>query len=210
VKETKILKLMHGIKPLQIEVFDDFIGHHIAAGTFWEVTFLMKTLKKLQHDMVLVDVGANIGNHTMFWAKYLRRVIAIEGSKQIADVLRRNIERNDYPNVEVINAIVDDAKDKPVSEKTFDTNLGRTMFNASMEGTLRTQTLDDLVNEPIDVMKIDVEGAEIRALRGARRLLTDHHPLLFVEVHTPEVTRKMVTDELKPYDYRVGDDLILR
>lgn len=80
----------------------------------------------------------------------------------------------------------------------FDLGASTAMGHIAEEGELDVKMvcLDDLLAEgviqPPDYMKVDVEGAEFLALRGAKNLLTEHHPLLFLDTHNREAHQATV------------------
>lgn len=63
-------------------------------------------------------------------------------------------------------------------------DIGQTSVYGRLENPERVEVrrLDDVVNEPVHIMKIDVEGAELDVLRGAERILAESQPLLFIEL----------------------------
>jgi FkbM family methyltransferase len=134
---------------------------------------------------VVLDCGANIG---LFTRKALdagaRRVIAIEPSPEIVECLRRNHAREIASGrVTVVTEGVWDSEGK-VTFQIDDENRGADRFNTGKtEGRtlqLPVTTIDALVArlglERVDFIKMDIEGAEARALRGARSTLGRFRP----------------------------------
>ncbi|HET9210250.1 MAG TPA: FkbM family methyltransferase [Thermoanaerobaculia bacterium] len=137
----------------------------------------------LRPGMRAVDVGANIGYYLLLIESLVGprgSVACFEPEPENLRELRRNVERNRLENVRVLPAAVG-AGDGRISM--------RTGINAAVAGegggdfTVPLTSLDSALEGPVDFVKIDVEGYEGHVLAGARRLLREHRPLLFVEIH---------------------------
>jgi FkbM family methyltransferase len=118
-----------------------------------------------------VDCGANVG-HLVIVARHivgdLGRVTAIEANPRIASYCRGNLALNGYHDVIVRNVAVGDTQGHGrISDRRADEQN-----SLSTDGTeVAMAVLDDLVKEPVTLLKIDVEGYELPVLRGARRVL---------------------------------------
>lgn len=189
---------------------DDLIGRTWLRGKFWEMGFLQDSLRYLTPESVVCDCGANVGNHTVFWAGYVKHVHAIEGFEPTFRLLKANIEENRLPAT-AYQAILGDGSPvvlKPGSVRS--TNLGSVEFVPGLAGGASSK-LDDLVLGKVDYLKVDVEGSELRLLAGATRMLKEFHPVVAVEVHSERgVSRAAVEALLAPFGYQEGKDLILK
>jgi FkbM family methyltransferase len=157
----------------------------------------------MQKGETFVDVGANIGYYSLRVAKeYSAKgvmVIAIEAHPDNYKALSKNIELNDFKCVRPINKAVSDHKgivrlyervdgrNRIRSEYYSLSNafLNESNFARPEGGSLEVEcdTLDNILGEQrVDVMKIDVEGAEVSALKGATRTLKNLRKII-VEVH---------------------------
>jgi FkbM family methyltransferase len=135
-----------------------------------------------------IDVGTWFGPWTRSLAKRATRVVSFEPNPDVADVLSRTLPSN----VELIRSAASDR----VGTATLCLPPGGrgTEGRASLEGVVGatrkvdvpTQPVDDVVDRlqlnDVRFMKVDVEGHEIAACRGAERLLTEQHPVLAVEL----------------------------
>ena len=130
------------------------------------------------------DVGAHIGVYTIAAALRGARVVSYEPNPTVASLLRRNVALNGVGDrVEV--------REVAVGAKPGEARLavGGTLALASRLGGEGILVKVLVLTEPVDVMKIDVEGHEIDALEGAHDLLTDkvRRPrAIFVELHPTE------------------------
>lgn len=143
----------------------------------------------LRGKWVVYDLGANVGYYSLIASTLLGKmghVIAFEPDIRNISFFRRHLSMNGINNVQIVDAAVSDQSGTAV----FWQEAGRSMGRLSDDGgvAVRTVALDDLIREsrvPVpDVMKIDVEGAEMRVLRGAQRALSELQPLIFLATHS--------------------------
>jgi FkbM family methyltransferase len=111
-------------------------------------------------------------------------IIAIEPSPENLLELQLNIERNDLTNIELIPKAVG-ADQRMVGLRT---GINSGVVRAGHgEYKIEQDALDNMVSGYVDMMKIDIEGYEGHALRGAVRLLQQYHPILFIEIHPEQL-----------------------
>lgn len=141
------------------------------------------------------DIGAHIGLYSIPASKLLRpggRVYAFEPSVANRRYLRRHCEYNGCRNIVIEPSVVGS---ETAAEVEFRENPRPDPMNAlkayknqaSYRTVLRPQvSLDDFCsakNVSPELIKIDVEGAELEVLRGARRILKEGRPLVFLSLH---------------------------
>ncbi len=158
---------------------------------------VQRTLRRcLAPGQVFYDLGANLGVFTLLAARLVGpqgKVVAFEPEPDVADRLRRALERNSLSNVTVVEAAVWSKSDSAVFQRSVgspDQGVGRVANGLSGERCIVVQTLslDDFArNAPTpNVIKCDVEGAEVEVFAGARALLSQHRPTVICEVHSAE------------------------
>jgi FkbM family methyltransferase len=118
-----------------------------------------------------VDVGANIGQYTIPLASRFRRVLAIEPGLSNCSILSRNISRHGLVNVEIHRvAIADfDGETRMRSDPEYSLNMGMSESGQPSPVCRLDSLLKD--EERIDLVKVDVEGAEWKVLDGARSIM---------------------------------------
>jgi FkbM family methyltransferase len=157
-------------------------------------------LSLLKPGDVVIDGGANIGLFTVLAAGGVGsqgRVIACEPSPTTMALLRANVERNDFNWVELREVALADAPGR-LSMHVFDPGSGFSSFAPADAGGAReveveVTTLDELAGEMLDrlaLVKLDVEGAELRALRGAARIFERARPDFIVELEPEHLERQ--------------------
>jgi FkbM family methyltransferase len=144
--------------------------------------------------MTAIDVGANAGFYTLaFAAMGASRVFAIEPLPRNLEQLRAHVRMNGLRNVSVIEA----AASASTGTAHFCDGPNHAMAHLSESGTLTvpTTTLDALGIIP-DVVKIDVEGAELAVLQGSARILSARRTTWVIALDGAE-TREEVLDVLR-------------
>ncbi|MCF8002798.1 MAG: FkbM family methyltransferase [Chromatiaceae bacterium] len=154
--------------------------------------------KALPFGGVGVDVGANIGVHTLTMARVVGsegRVLAFEPNPLIFSCLEANIKLNGMEQIvsAYSSALGDEFAVMQLRIPTQDSREGNQMGLASLVAlnsphhlvSVEVQTLDDLVAKAgisqVDFVKIDVQGFECQVLRGMRAILQKYHPAIVFE-----------------------------
>lgn len=154
---------------------------------------------------IVLDVGANIGAYTLLfaqWAGESGRVIAFEPAAASSAGLERQLRLNDLERrVEIVRAAASDTVGvaRFVSDGVSGANALTTTDHGASIVSVPTTTLDAFCRErrlSPDVVKIDVEGAELAVLRGARETLAAGRAQAFVEFHPSVWAAHGVTPEL--------------
>jgi len=137
------------------------------------------------------DVGANVGFYTLLAASLLapERVFAFEPVPENVHFLKRHLDLNKIKNVEVLEVAISDE----VGMCSFRLEQTRAMGRLDSGGSfqVRATTLDHLLQQgliaPPSYIKMDIEGAEYRALLGAKECLEKYRPKLFLATHGTQV-----------------------
>lgn len=180
--------------------------------------------------VVAIDCGANIGVHTIEWAKYMHdwgNVIAFEPQERIYYALTGNITINNCFNARAIYAAVGNANGyinipqpnyftassfgslemRPSDNNEF---IGQ-KIDYSENGTQKVDliTLDSLNLNRIDLIKIDIEGMEMEALTGAKQSISLHKPILIIEkIKSDEQSLKNFVSELGYKIFYLGINIV--
>jgi FkbM family methyltransferase len=154
----------------------------------------------LKPGMTVYDVGANIGYVTMMLAHQVGasgKVFAFEALPVNLERIQKNIALNHLSNVTVVSGAVLDKTGK-VSFYVHDSvGMGKAAGSAGRrDAQYKTEirvpglSLDEFVygqgNPAPEAVKMDIEGGEVLALPGMKRILAEHHPLMLLELHGPE------------------------
>ncbi|HXJ02835.1 MAG TPA: FkbM family methyltransferase, partial [Micropepsaceae bacterium] len=153
----------------------------------------------LQPGMTVVDAGANIGVHTLYFAQKVGpsgRVVAFEPQRVLHQILCGNVALNLHANVLAVNAGLG-AEPGSIALPPIDYarggNFGGIDLGRHETGEqVPVRTLDSCGFAACHLIKIDVEGMEQWVLEGAKTLLKEHQPLLYVENDRPEKSRDLI------------------
>jgi FkbM family methyltransferase len=158
-------------------------------GTKFDTIFdFLKTF--LQKGMVYVDVGANIGSHAINAARLVGStgsVFAFEADPDTYHLLSDNINANGLHNIILRQTCVSDHVGTLSFYRHKDSAKSSIVDRGEEQSvTLPSDTLDNLIagDKKIDVLKVDVEGAELSVLRGARAIFKDQRrpSIVIIEV----------------------------
>jgi len=172
-------------------------------GGFYEPD-LLNAIRARRKIGVYVDVGANIGNHAVFFSALCpsSRVIAVEPVKENYELLLKNIEVNHLQNVVAVNVAAATEAGFMAMEVVV-SNMGASRRTAKMSRRATEQKPLDMIlsgQPPVAVIKIDVEDMECEVLLGAMETLKKDHPLVTTECRN-ELFRKKVDDILSGLGY---------
>jgi FkbM family methyltransferase len=134
----------------------------------------------------VIDVGANTGNHTIFFAGPMKAasVTPFEPLPAASRALRAGVERNGLTNVDLtrLGVGVSDREGRARLIFSGRGGLGATSLEPDPSGEIGVATLDSMISGRVDLLKIDVEGMEMNVLAGAWDLIGRTKPLVFVEI----------------------------
>jgi len=171
--------------------------HHKHVSGYWlgqyELSMQRVLVRKLGPGSVFFDVGAHAGFFTLLAASRVGpagKCVAFDPDQDNVTSIREQCDLNGFSSVVAVNAAISDI-------------VGRGWFTRSHPGAAtghlseRTAVQDsiDVATTTLDaaaavygvpsLVKIDIEGGETRALKGAARLLMEHRPMWLVEIHDP-------------------------
>lgn len=162
----------------------DSIQHHLAtSGSPYESELVLDVLQRCSPGDLVVDVGANIGNHAVAWGVNGLDVLAFEPHPELASALQSSVETNHLEDhVIVFEKALSDHDGSSHLVGMTEQNMGTGHLDEALTSGLAVEVgiLRDPAR-PVAVIKVDTEGTEATVLRGARPVLERHHPLLYVE-----------------------------
>ena len=181
---------------MPISVFgNDWIGIHINVNGIYErehLSDLKELLKKIGIDTkssTAIDIGANIGNHAIEFSKYFSNVICFEPNPRTFDILAANAKQ--VTNIQVNNWGCSSSNQKIELQEDFD-NIGASSavmkISSARPVDIFVKPLDELIESfrAVSLIKIDVEGMESEALKGAELTISKFHPVICLEQHESE------------------------
>lgn len=146
--------------------------------------------KLIQKGSIALDIGANLGIHSLVMSAYVGdkgKVISFEPLKPIYERLVQNVKVNKILNVDIKNIGVSSQmgflKFDPMIDG-YNIGKGRISDDGNME--VEVATLDEVLsnyNLPVTMIKIDIEGHELEAIKGAQKVLKQYQPFLICEIN---------------------------
>ena len=190
----------------------------VGCGDYWDNWAdgaLGKIDKYLSDNAVILDIGANVGSHTVYWAleRNAEKIYSFEPLADTFNILKRNIELNSLEDrVEIFDIGLSDESCYGEIKQYSEVNIGGTSFKKSETGDVIFKPLDSFnFNEKIDLIKIDVEGMEVDVLNGGRNTIVENKPVIVLETFTnkDEVDKFMESVSYKLVEtIRDGEDYI--
>ena len=205
-------------KPLKIKINNlNLYSNHqrnktshslIQKCNFFDVSEI-NAIKKLNnyYRLFLIDCGCNFGFYSFYTASLSKEneIISIEASKNTLEEFNNNLSINNFSNIKVFNKAVSDQNDKKMefneSEKDWESSLISSEFSIRQKNIVDSITIDSILeNKNMDdrllILKIDVEGADLNVLDGAKNIIKKSEPFIIIEF-----SKYIFKNEKFNYDY---------
>jgi len=166
--------------------------------TFAAIFNEVNTLLSKKGKFIMIDVGAHVGKYTISIGKAFKpiMIISIEPHPINMEMLSKAVKANDLNNIICIKAACADTNGYTklwVSNKSDCHSLTKPLQSHKSIKVLK-RSIDSLVSElnltRVDLIKIDVEGAEYEVVKGAFKTIKKYRPLIFAEI-SPENYQKV-------------------
>jgi len=135
----------------------------LATGTFFEMPYLKRVQQMIPPDAVILDAGANIGNHTVFFAGACRAaaVYSFEPLREIFRILEKNISMNGLSQVTPINAALGAEEGFAHLGAYTHTNIGKSSFVTGTREGYPMTTIDALNLDRVDFIKMTLKAGRL-------------------------------------------------
>jgi FkbM family methyltransferase len=182
----------HGLQILVRNPRRSKIGKAIYRKGLWEPKTTRFISERIKPGMTVLDIGADIGYYTLLFARLVGakgRVFSFEPIPKANWYLNKNIEINRLDNVKTCAfALFDQAGtvclEDPFNKSKIDVSK---QIISGNDIQVEAKVFDGLKSKEmidgVDLVKMDVEGAELNVLRGMRHTLDTYHPKILIEVH---------------------------
>lgn len=210
IEKDRIARVVLDGFTIFVDSTDPSIGGAILKYKIYEPHVMTVLKKLLKPNHVFLDIGASIGWFTLMTASLLSegRVFAVEPAPNNLRLLYRSIVANGFSNVTVLPYAATDMNTLLQFSQGISNNVVQTIdkTNAHIGEYVPGVKIDDFLDPQlrVDVIKIDVEGHELKALNGMHRLLTIFHPVIVSEFN-PKAMREFAGIEPGSYLQALDD-----
>ena len=166
------------------------ITPHLCMDGYWESWITVALARTLRKGWCCLDVGANHGYYTLIMADAVGRegrVLPVEPTPRLADLLRQTLDVNGFPTVTVVAAAASDTDGETLqlvvpARRSLNARLSQEAGPTDAVVDVQSVTIDALSREwpRVDLIKIDVEGAEENVWRGMEQTIADNPGLVVI------------------------------
>lgn len=149
----------------------------------------------LTPEKTFIDIGSNIGQHSLLLSPYAKKVYAFEPIPDVYEQFKKSIALNKFTNISLLNLAIGSKKES-TSFNYVPNHAGTSSFveRDNLNQQIITVQIDTLQNTladiKMDVMKIDVEGYEAVVILGNKEKIVKDQPVIFAEVNPEWITRE--------------------
>lgn len=184
--------------PSYVGLINEYISLEIMVDGVYDFRSINEIKQLLESNFLnfkcetLLDIGANIGNHSLYFSKYFKNIISFEPNPFTFEILKINTSH--YPNVSINNFGLSTKKDLLYMSEDK-RNLGGSKIYHNKEDIPSNLLVKEVYLKQLDslnikastnsvLIKLDVEGHEIYVLRGAINFIKAYNPVICFEQHT--------------------------
>ena len=188
-----IKEITHLNKKISINLHENEIVSSVInnSNNFFEVKFLDFVRNNFQKQKTIIDIGANIGNHSLYFSEFLDydEIVCFEPFEKNVELLKLNLIGK---NCRIMDYALSDSESEKILYNSQSNNFGGFSLH-SYDGSkgenksffvkdkVVTKTLDSLNLSNVTMIKIDVEGHENSVLNGGIETIKKNNPIIFIE-----------------------------
>ena len=185
-------------------------------GDFQELSLIKKI--SIKDKILFIDCGCNYGFYSLYAASLSNKnlIISVEASEKTSNEFLNNLRLNSFSNINFLNKAISNIDDENItfneSNNDWESSQSHSQFKVASTSIVKTTKIDSLIkNYEIDdyqiIIKLDVEGNEIKAIEGSINLIIKKSPLFIVEFSKYTFDNNENIDYLKNflinYDYSI-------
>ena len=181
---------------LALDAADLSVSAPMLAQHAWEPHLTSVFRRYVRPGMRVADIGANVGYYTMLAAQLVTsegEVFAFEPNSENCRLTLMSVAENGWSNVRLFPLALAETTGLAYFSSHIGSNGGLMPADSALATghglIVPTARLDSLVDPPLDFIKMDVEGAEFRVLRGAQSLISAARPVITTEFSCEMIAR---------------------
>ena len=166
------------------------ITPHLSMDGYWESWITVVLARTLRQGWHCLDVGANHGYYTLIMADAVGaqgRVVPVEPTPRLAELLRETLDVNGFPSMTIAQKAASDTDGERLqlvvpARRSLNARLSQEAGPTDTVVEVKSVTIDALTREwpRVDLIKIDVEGAEENVWQGMQRTIADHREIVVI------------------------------
>ena len=170
---------------------NDWLGGSVLGGQIWEPHITSFFKRNLTMTSTLVDVGSNYGLHAITLHNICKKIYSFEPQKIIYDLQLKSIKKNNITNIHLFNCGVGDINEKKrMNSIDYDSSVNIGDLSIGLEGEeIDVKTLDSIIPEGFDYIKIDAQGYEKFVLQGCTKIIENYKPTFVVEMEEHQLRK---------------------
>ncbi len=202
--QNVITTVLNGVK---MNLFvNDWVQQNLFVYGIYEKNETKYWISKVKTSQIIFDIGTNVGYYSLIAAKQIKKnngnIYAFEPIKKTYNRLKENIELNSFKCIQAFNVAVSDKEGEIKINIGDNKNWGMSSLNEHdyLSGEfeiVKKIAIDDFCKEQeiksIDLIKIDVEGAEFMVLKGMETSLNKFKPEILIEIFEPNLKKQNIT-----------------
>ena len=171
---------------------DDTIGESLRRYGEWARNEMIVFSKYINAGDTVLDIGCNVGTHSMFFANLVGpggNVIAVDAQLAAVAITSLSAISQNRANVSVLNLAIGEYSGQisfPVPDYAARENFGALRISDSGK-VVQQINIDGLIYDNLNFIKMDIEGNELSALRGAAKTIQLHRPTISCEILSEDV-----------------------
>ena len=201
----KLFLLFRDKQNSQMILLNDSIGSEIIYNGYYEKSNLEALKKSFSPNIknsTFLDIGANIGNHSIFFNNYFKKIVSFEPQKKTFQILSMNTNKHD--NIYIKNFGIHTENKKVKFYIPFDNNgMASPKIKPinTYEEDVELRKIDHNDYKNVGFIKIDVEGNELNVLVSLNDLINQTLPVISFELNQNISSRKKILDFLHSKGY---------
>lgn len=177
------------------------------SGQFYDLEGLQKLQTILPEQSVIIDVGAHVGNHSLFFHKVCgaRQVIAYEPQEQLAATCQQTMIDNNIKEGSVVihNVACVQMRTPLTVSQVKPENLSATKYAISNDGTVPSVILDkQLRDQKIDLLKVSANDMNFLVIIGSEQIIRAHKPIIYTQL--ADLEKASASAFLRDLGYRIS------
>ncbi|CAD7804044.1 hypothetical protein CHRY9390_01167 [Chryseobacterium aquaeductus] len=213
-KTTYKIKYRGNITKIVLNRAFGYVDMKIFTDGIYEKEIVDDIVNHLSIDKIMLDIGSNIGQHSLLSSRYCKQIYAFEPMPTVFNQFNESIRKNNIKNIETFNIGIGDKKE----DKEFyfiKNHAGASSFidrkNSNTEKILlKIDTLKNILgNTKFDVVKIDVEGFEAVVILGNKEIILKNRPVIFLEFDRPSIENCLSYSSNQLFEFFIENKFVI-